>query len=195
MRPHPHVVVFAAALSLSLVATVILLQISSPVRVQGESDTPEEVEGSLSPTSTPGPLVLDGLPSRLQRSQSVGALRVAVAFLDPDYLTRFPEVAGNWDPRKFLVFQVAVDGPFTPPVSDLKGMIFLRDGGFKEYGNPTWLPKESGPSKSGIAAFTRQDARGNPVPAADSRFLEIVIRGLHGAREVSFRWDFPTASP
>lgn len=115
---------------------------------------------------------------------------VTVVWLTRDYLRIRPEAGMGFDPDIHLVFRVEVD----PPVPDrsakgLGSMLYLRDGGGKEYGVPAWAPVEDPRRVVGVAAFPRRDGRGNPVPALESRFMEVVVRGLEGVAKMEFRWE------
>jgi len=143
------------------------------------------------PTTTPALFAADKLLAGLVRTDTASdSVSVAAAWLTPEYLQLEPAAGLYFDPQRYLLFRIAVYSPSSRmSVWDLKGMIYLRDESGKEYGTPIWMPTDSGPLWAGLAAFPAKDSRGNSVPAAGSRWIEIVIRDLHGVKERVFRWQ------
>ncbi len=184
-----HAIATAALILAVAVGIVAVLNSLPPSELSAGVSTSGEVAGAAA-VSPAGPLPFEGLPHSLVRSHDAPEGTVAVVWLDRDYLRLHPEVGLGFDPQRYLIFRVFAAGPaLGVSVWDLKGMIFLRDGGSMEYGSPTWMPSEDRFWKSGLAAFPSQNARGRPIPEPESRSLEIVIRGLPGPKERTFRWD------
>lgn len=142
-------------------------------------------------TAAPSPGADDPQVGQMTRSdRGEGGARVSVVWLAPEYLRGHPEAATGLDPQRYLLFRVVVDAPALEMSTwDLKSMIYLREEKGMEYGTPFWKPIEEGSRKAGIAAFPRRDAGDNPVPSLESRYFEIVIRDLAGAKERVFRWN------
>ncbi|HEX2987041.1 MAG TPA: hypothetical protein VHS06_02595 [Chloroflexota bacterium] len=182
-----YIVTLVAALALPLFAVANCGPAAQSVAKEA---TPTPV-----PTITPTPLpaALEGLQRQYARSDdgSSGA-KVTVTWLTADYLKQDPAAGQGFDPQKQLIFRVVVDAPGSKiSVWDLRGMLYLREDGGKEYGTPTWVPTAGSGTLSGVAAFSRTDARARPVPRDGARYIEFVIRDLQQVRERVFRWPLP----
>ncbi|MGE5618746.1 MAG: hypothetical protein ACM3US_05760 [Sphingomonadaceae bacterium] len=143
-------------------------------------------------TTLPAPPTLAPEVERLtRRDAGEGGARVAATWLTPDYLRAHPDEAPGLDSQLYLVFRLEVDSPTLAKMSvwDLKGMIFFREEGGREYGTPVWHPSQDGSRKVGIAAFPRTNARGNPIPDPRARYFELVVRDLAGVKERVLRWE------
>ncbi len=155
---------------------------------------PSHSTASLDPDAVraPAPPALpDSMTERLTRwDPGEGGTRVSATWITPEYLQSHPDPAVEFGPWQYLVFQVRVDSPRLKRMSawDLKGMIFLREESGMEYGTSLWRPLSDGTHKMGLIAFPRKNARDNPVPAAGSRQIEIVVRGLAGVPERVLTW-------
>ncbi|MHB0870365.1 MAG: hypothetical protein ACYC5J_13070 [Chloroflexota bacterium] len=173
----------------SILAAVLMGMVALPLpAIEGPARGPD------APTVLPTPIPLDPQAERLtRRDGGEGGAGVSATWLTPEYLRDHPEEAPGLDPQRYLVFRVVVDSQALANTSawDLKGMIFLREEGGREYGTPVWRPVADGVRKVGMAAFPRRNARDNPVPSPRSRHFEMVIRDLAGVRERVLRWSVP----
>ncbi len=173
----------ASTVSILIVGLVVGLAACSPTSPD-PSWTPIPTAEPWSGPSTP-------LEESLTRHDGAeGYARVSATWLTPEYLRLHPG-STEFDPSRYLIFRVVVDSPDLAKMSawDLKGMIYLREESGKEYATPQWRPIAEGARKVGMAAFPNRDGRDNPVPGPGSRYLELVIRDLAGARERVLRWD------
>lgn len=140
----------------------------------------------ITPAQTASSSLLAGLARHDRREETV----VTVTWLPPWYLRMYPFDRLGVNTQASLVFEIIVESPnLTMSVWDLKGMIYMREQGGKEYGTPTWIPTEYLPRRAGIAVFPNKDARGHPVPASGSHYFEVVLRDLEGVKERVFHWD------
>ncbi len=174
----------AATAAAAMWRSTSFLSASTESQVLGEGPQPVEV------AAVPALIPAEGLLGGLVRTDSLGNTPVAVAWLTPEYLRTSPQAGLNFDPQRYLLFQIALySRDLKMSAWDLKGMIYLRDGSSKEYGSPAWIPTDHGERKAGLAAFPSRDARDKPVPARGSKSMEIVIRDLGGVKERAFRWE------
>ncbi len=147
------------------------------------------------PAATPAPLppAMEEVRRWYVRSDDgSGGARVWATWVTADYLKLDPAAGQGFDPQKQLIFRVAVEAPgLKMSVWDLKGMLYLREEGGKEYGTPVWVPTTGSGTLNGVATFARVDSRGRPVPRAGARYIELVIRDLMGVKERALRWQLP----
>jgi hypothetical protein len=178
-------------------AFVVLVLLA--VALAGCSPTARTTAGAAAPTPppaaspTPMPAGLDVLQRQYGRSDDgAGGARSTVTWITADYLRLDPAAGQGFDPQKQLIFRVVVDAPgLNMSAWDLKGMLYLREEGGKEYGTPIWVPAAGNGTLSGVAAFPRLDSRDQPVPRLGARYIEVVIRDLRQVRERVFRWPLP----
>ncbi len=176
--------------TLLMLAIAVVRTAPPPLAAQRSAGHRSSPTGA-SPTAIPSPSPLGSPAEGLTRSDGgEGGGRVSVTWLTPEYLRGRPGAAADLDPQRYLLFRVVVESPSSRMSAwDLKGMIFLREEGGKEYGTPIWRPTQEGGHMEGLAAFPSRDARDNPVPRLEARYVELVIRGLSGVPERVFRWN------
>jgi len=153
-----------------LVAAVLALAFAAGCGDGGQPAAP--APGS---TPTPSPLTLvDG---------GQGGVTIQVTWVTPDLLTS-PEMesAGGLDLSRYLAFYVRLDADSTDLSKyDLGRISVLHDLSGGEYQPEAWLPLNiAGDHREGLLIFRKVDLGGEGV--------ELVIRGVGGVAERSYRW-------
>lgn len=75
----------------------------------------------------------------------------------------------------------------------------LRDDKGREYrALPGWtmrIESREGHHREAVVRFSKFDEKGNPVIREDSKYIEVIIKDLGGAKERVYRWDLPIPYP
>ncbi|NOX97150.1 MAG: hypothetical protein GXO98_03635 [Nitrospirae bacterium] len=146
-----------------------------------------------------------------------GKARVEVTYVSPRFFetlkamkdeidpARLAMLEKYWDGGKNILFVVGLTthvGSQVCPTLNLskyrmKKISFLRDAWGKEYKAVGWkeglsdMPSMPNHHRVGILIFSGDDARGNPVISNKAKFMELVIKGLAGAKKRTFKWNLP----
>jgi len=152
----------------------------------------------------------------LQTDKS-GRVKVEITYVSPRFLETLRAMKGKvesarlatlekyWNGGKNILFAVGMTtrmGSQICPTFSLsnyrmKKISFLRDDRGREYHAVGWkeglsgMPSMPNHHRVGILVFSGVDARGNPVISDKAKFVEVVIKGLEGAKERTFRWNLP----
>lgn len=85
------------------------------------------------------------------------------------------------------------------PTFPLDEKTFLRDDKGREYkALPGWtmrIESRDVHHREGVVRFSRWDENGNPVIREGTKYIEVVIKDLGGAKERVYRWDLPLPYP
>jgi len=143
----------------------------------------------------------------LLKTEESGKVKVSIAYVSPllfkilkagqnkslvqqfEAIRRYQKEGGKY------VFTVSLNTHVVKLSSyQMEKISFLRDDQGREYPAIGWEEGQSGmPShhRTGVLVFPKVDARGNPIISDKAGFMEIVIKGLAGVQERTFRWDLP----
>lgn len=132
-------------------------------------------------TETPQPFPADSPLTLVDGGQ--GGVTVRVTWVTPDLLDS-PEMerAGSLDLSQYLAFYVSLDSDAVDLLKyDLGRITVLRDLDGGEYQHEAWLPRSvASYHREGLLLFRKVELGGEGV--------ELVIRGLGGVTERSYRW-------
>lgn len=132
--------------------------------------------------------------SVLVKRASQAGVEVEVVFATPEYFKARGDEAGlkKYRPDENLVFFIRMDthsGDLS--VFDMRRISFLRTDQGREIGAVRWEAVSNSPHhRSGVLFFPQVDAQGRRILTAQTKFVELVIRGLAGV-EWRFRWEPP----
>lgn len=116
------------------------------------------------------------------KTKEAAGVTVSISYLNPSQ-----EVA-----KGELAFRVSLE---THSVDldqyKLSQIAFLRDEQGKEYQAKGWVPQQGsgGHHVKGILTFSNMDATGREIVRPDIQSIEVVIKGLAGEKERSFKWN------
>jgi len=152
----------------------------------------------------------------LQTDKS-GKAKVEVTYVSPRFLETLRAMKDKIEPARLatlekygkggknILFAVGIttrmDSQMCPTLSlsnyRMKKISFLRDDRGRKYPAVGWkeglsaMPSMANHHRVGILIFSGVDDRGNPVISDKTKFVEVVIKGLAGAKERTFRWNLP----
>ena len=135
-------------------------------------------------TETPQPFPADSPLTLVDGGQ--GGVTVRVTWVTPDLLASSEmERAGSLDLSQYLAFYVSLDSDAVDLLKyDLGRITVLRDLDGGEYQPEAWLPRSvASYHREGLLLFRRVELGGEGV--------ELVIRGVGGVTERSYRWSEP----
>jgi len=130
----------------------------------------------------------------LVKRASQAGVGVEVIFATPEYFKARGDEAGlkKYRPDENLVFFIRMDthsGDLT--IFDMRKISFLRTDQGREIGAVRWEAlSDSAHHRLGVLFFPQVDAQGRRILTAQTKFVELVIRGLAGV-EWRFRWEPP----
>ena len=121
----------------------------------------------------------------LTRADSQGNIQASVTLVSPGDLVSL-EV-------KMLAFEVYLNTHSVNLLAyQMEKLSYLRDDSGKKYPALEWEPiSESSHHRSGILKFSNLDENGDFIITSSSKSIELVIKGLAGIEERSFRWNIP----
>lgn len=128
------------------------------------------------------------------RRASQAGVEVEVLFATPEYFKARGDEAGmkRYRPDENLVFFIRMDthsGDLS--VFDIRRISFLRTNQGREIGALRWEAiGEGSHHRSGVLVFPKADPQGRQIVTAQTKYVELVIRGLAGV-EWRFRWEPP----
>ena len=141
--------------------------------------------GSVAFASSPkveGSQQAPGLSGKVTRSHSGGAITIDVSWLKPDDVSAAEK----------LTFEVRMN---THSV-DLEQYDMARLSRLETNGGPSiealgWFNPGGGGGhhRYGVLKFSAKRPDGSPFIQAETRFIEVVIKGVSGVAERRFRWD------
>lgn len=128
-----------------------------------------------------------------------GGIDVLIVYGHPLYFAYkglLDDAKKKYDTEKFHVFVLTINSQKKNelPKFKIESSIFIRTEEGLEYPSvPQWIPiDEKNPSKrTGIIRFFQVDARGNKLIKDDAKSFEIVVKGLAGVPERTFKWAIP----
>lgn len=88
-----------------------------------------------------------------------------------------------------LEFEVALNTHSVDLSFDLAALAVLRNDRGDEVAGAAWDGGRGGHHLSGRLSFPTRDGRGNPLVAADTRYIKLLIRDVAGVPERVFRWE------
>lgn len=133
-------------------------------------------------------LVSSGIAGAGNRGNSTltngeGAVRIAITYLNP-----IEKVEDNQ-----LVFRVSMD---THSVNldqyRMEELTVLRDDKGNEYEAQGWFsPRGRGHHRSGVVKFSNKNTSGRPIIDPQTKYIEVIIKGVNGIPQRVFKWEFP----
>lgn len=170
--------------------TVVLLAVSYPLAQEVQPETQQNKEAK--PKRDP---IVDTF-TRID--QGDGEVDAVVIYGDPLYFTYkgiLDDAKKKYDLDKFYVFIVTINSQKKEDLSSFKteSSIFIRTEEGLEYpAVPQWVPLAETPGKrSGVVRFSHLDSKGRKVLKDNAKSFEIVIKGLAGVPERTFKWYIP----
>ena len=132
------------------------------------------------------PMPMAGSPQNLTQEDTQGAVTVSATLLTPDK----PRADGK------LAVQVKLETHSVDlDLYHLDTLALLRDAQSREV-QAVGLesPSGSGHHREGILIFPSIDASGKPLLGPEAKSLTLLLRGIGGVQERSFRWQVPASS-
>jgi hypothetical protein len=112
-----------------------------------------------------------------------GAVTIAITYLNP-----IEKVEGDQ-----LAFKVQMD---THSVNldhyRIDVLTILRDDKGNEYEALGWVsPRGRGHHRSGVVKFSNKNTFGRPIIDPQTKYIEVIIKGVNGIPQRVFKWEFP----
>jgi Spy/CpxP family protein refolding chaperone len=140
--------------------------------------------GMAGQSQSPMPMV--GNPQNPTQEDTQGAVTVSATLLTPDK----PRADGKLAVQVKLETHTVDLDPY-----HLETLALLRDAQGREV-QAVGLesPSGSGHHREGILTFPSMDASGKPLLGPEANSLTLLLRGIGGVQERSFRWQLPASS-